>query len=62
MRDIRHFILGCILAALAFVSLALSLTPGMANAQEAGSVAPQTEIDRSATGGAPTLEDIMRRQ
>ncbi len=62
MRDIRHFTLGCIMAALAFVGLASSLTPGLANAQEAGSVAPQTEIDRSATGGAPTLEDIMRRQ
>ena len=62
MRDIRHFTLGCIMAALAFIGLASSLTPGMVNAQEAGSVAPQTEIDRSATGGAPTLEDIMRRQ
>jgi formate dehydrogenase subunit gamma len=62
MRDIRHYILGCIMAALAVLVLASWLTPGMANAQEAGSVATETEIDRSATGGATTLEDIMRRQ
>lgn len=62
MRDIRHFFLGCIMAALALVFAASSLPPNMANAQEAGSVATETEIDRSATGGATTLEDIMRRQ
>ncbi|MEN8659464.1 formate dehydrogenase subunit gamma [Marivita sp.] len=62
MRDIRHFILGCIMAALAVVVLGSWLSPTTANAQEAGSVAAEPEIDRSATGGATTLEDIMRRQ
>jgi formate dehydrogenase subunit gamma len=62
MRDIRHFILGCIMAVLAVVGLAVWMPPSEANAQEAGSVAAEPEIDRSATGGATTLEDIMRRQ
>lgn len=50
MRDIRHFILGCIMAALAVVVLGSWLSPTTANAQEAGSVAAEPEIDRSATG------------
>ena len=62
MRDIRHFILGCIMAVLAVVGLSVWMPPSEANAQEAGSVAAEPEIDRSATGGATTLEDIMRRQ
>ncbi|WP_439124140.1 formate dehydrogenase subunit gamma [Marivita sp.] len=50
------------MAALAFVFLASWLAPNVANAQTAQSVAEAPEIDRSATGGATTLEDIMRRQ
>lgn len=62
MRDIRHSFLGCFMAVLAFAFLVSWLVPTQANAQEAGSVASEPEIDRSATGGATTLEDILRRQ
>ena len=62
MRDVRKIILGCIMAMLAFMFLVSWMTPGSVNAQEATTVAPEAEIDRSATGGATTLEDIMRRQ
>ncbi len=62
MRDIRIFLLGCIMAGLAFVFLATWLTSGPANAQDAATPPAEVEIDRSATGGATTLEDILRRQ
>ena len=62
MRDIRKILLGFVMAALAFMFLATWFTSSPVNAQEAESVAAEAEIDRSATGGATTLEDILRRQ
>ncbi len=62
MRDIRTILLGSIMAALAFIFLATWMTPSPANAQDTENVASQAEIDRTATGGATTLEDILRRQ
>ena len=62
MCDIRNNILGSMMTVLAFVLMATFTAPDQANAQTAESVAEDSEIDRSATGGATTLEDIMRRQ
>ncbi|SHG85637.1 formate dehydrogenase subunit gamma [Marivita hallyeonensis] len=58
MRDARNPLCFLFVAVLALTTL---LTAGFSSptfAQEAA----ETEIDRSATGGATTLEDIMRRQ
>jgi formate dehydrogenase subunit gamma len=61
MRDIRLTLLAFIMGLTAAVFLLSSMAPMGASAQEATAPA-QTEIDRTATGGATTLEDIMRRQ
>ena len=60
MRDLRLTLLAFIMGLTAFVFLMSWMAPHSASAQEAAT-AP-AEIDRSATGGATTLEDILRRQ
>lgn len=61
MRRIQHSILWTSLHAVLLVGMLAVLTPTPAMAQ-VPDTSGTVETDRSATGGAPTLEDIMRRQ